>query len=572
MSRYRNSTVKGRMAVVGGMIQITIGATSLFKQILAEVKQIPYRSWNDRKEIWQAPLTSAAEALAVATKHDFAIPKDSYNEMVLAIAENGRQRTEALLGDMELPEGEKLELSVKKNPRPYQEVGVKFIADFMRVIIGDEMGLGKTITAICACEYIQSRMLNGGAYPAIVVVPKHLLLNWISEFHSWTDKKAGILAGNPTMLFPEFFPVNVINFESLAKYEMLFDSYRTVIIDESHKVRNWNTQRTQTVHRLCMAQNVKHVIQLTGTPVMNKPEEMLSLLRVMGQEKLFGGVDTFRRRYVETNQYHIELSQKLREKVFLRREKYQVAKDIPAKTRQVVPVSIGNRKEYDRAKKDLQDYLTSVKGMNDVQARRAARMQAMAMLMVLRRIAALGKLEQVNDLIRSIVESGEKVVVFLHHREVAAKLLPMVAQYTEFVSIQGGQKNEERNYAVQAFQHDPRVKVIVCSIMAASTGLTLTAASKTVMVEMAWTPGDNDQAEDRIHRIGQEQPCWIYYVMDPDTVEQKIFDAVENKRKIFNEIVRGTTVDAVGFNKQQMSISDLTDKSIQNEILKQFYT
>jgi SWI/SNF-related matrix-associated actin-dependent regulator 1 of chromatin subfamily A len=223
---------------------------------------------------------------------------------------------------------------------------------------------------------------------------------------------------------------------------------------------------------------------------------------------------------------------------YLRREKEQVLKELPDKTRSTILFDINNRSEYDRAYNDIRQYIYETK-----EKKISAYAEALIKIETLKQLIAKGKLEQSIEWIENFIEQ-EKLVLFVHHKEIVKDLKEY---FPEALTITGDDDIVAKDQAVQEFQNNNNAKLIICSIKSASVGLTLTASSNVAFLELAWTPADHDQAEDRCHRIGQKNHVNIYYLLANNTIEdQMIMPLIEKKRNIFNQVVRGVEVSGNG--------------------------
>lgn len=192
-----------------------------------------------------------------------------------------------------------------------------------------------------------------------------------------------------------------------------------------------------------------------------------------------------------------------------------------------------HRVEYDKAADDLREYLIKYKQADDAKVETALRGEVMVRIGILKNISARGKLADVREFINETTESGEKLVVFLNLKEVFNRLKSM---FPHAVSIVGDNTMDERQAAVDAFQNDPKCKLILCSLKAANVGLTLTASSRVAFVELGWHPADMDQAEDRCHRIGQKDSVQCTYFLGKNTIDEDIYRIIEDKRRMVNQI------------------------------------
>ena len=176
------------------------------------------------------------------------------------------------------------------------------------------------------------------------------------------------------------------------------------------------------------------------------------------------------------------------------------------------------------------------KSATDEQVARSMRGEIMVRIGVLKNISARGKLNAVKDYISDVLESGEKIVVFIHQKEVCGML---TQAFPDAVTITGDDDMTTRQRNIDAFQNDPEVRMIVCSIKAAGVGLTLTASSIVSFVELPWHAADTDQCEDRCHRIGQKDSVQCVYFLGKHTIDEDIYQIIQDKREISNKITGG---------------------------------
>ena len=269
---------------------------------------------------------------------------------------------------------------------------------------------------------------------------------------------------------------------------------------------------------------------------MNKAKDLASMLAIINQVDKFGGYTKFVAEY-GFNDNMEELNYKLNTTCFYSRNKKEVLKDLPDKIRTTVLCEIDNQNEYNSALSDLADYLKKYKSATDAQVARSMRGEVMVRIGVLKNISARGKLNAVKDYITDVLESGEKLVVFIHQKEVAGYLLQA---FPEAVTITGDDDMTTRQRNIDAFQNDSETTLIICSIKAAGVGLTLTASSNVAFVELPWTAADTDQAEDRCHRIGAKSTVNCIYFLGKNTIDEDIYKLIQDKREVSNIITGGT--------------------------------
>lgn len=218
----------------------------------------------------------------------------------------------------------------------------------------------------------------------------------------------------------------------------------------------------------------------------------------------------------------------------IRREKATVLPQLPDKTRVDLYVDISNAEEYDLAATDLAAYLRDYTECTDWEIRRKMRMEALVRFMTLRSLATKGKIAQAVDFIRTFLASGKKLIVFCSLHEVVDELQKV---FPRAVTVTGRDSMVNKQASVDAFQNNPDVNLIICSIKAAGVGLTLTASSDVAFIELAWTYADCCQCEDRAHRIGQKDNVTCYYLLGRGTIDHTIYSLIHRKKSIAGEIM-----------------------------------
>jgi SNF2 family DNA or RNA helicase len=203
-------------------------------------------------------------------------------------------------------------------------------------------------------------------------------------------------------------------------------------------------------------------------------------------------------------------------------------------------VPLTNEAEYQQLEADLITWLHSaVRDPHELAQRidTALRAEALVKLNALRHVAARGKLAAAIEWIQSFVASGERLVVFAHHRDVQVALLDA---FPGAARIVGSDNVSERDANVERFQADEGPLLCICSLEAAAHGFTLTAAASVAFVELGWTPAKHDQAEDRVHRIGQGRHVTAWYLLAADTIDERIAELIDHKRAVVGSVTDGT--------------------------------
>jgi SWI/SNF-related matrix-associated actin-dependent regulator 1 of chromatin subfamily A len=442
--------------------------------------------------------------------------------------------------------------------KPFQRAGVSYLLSQRRAFLADEQGLGKTIEALAALEADKG-------YPAVVVCPASLKLNWLRELERWlpgrsaralvgtgvgvsTPAVSGALqsgGGGAAREAGSVGPVDitVVNYDILAARmeELRALEPRALVIDESHYCKNAAAKRTQAVQRLAATVPREGLVMaLTGTPVMNRPPELIAQLRILGRLQDFGSGAQFGRRFRGPDA-HLRLHWHLRARCFVRRLKAEVLPQLPAKTRAVVPVEIDNETEYRLAERDVVAWLQSQPlDLRELDAKVAAALRAerLVRLNALKLLAARGKQHAALAWIHDFLSSGERLVVFAHHREIQRALLE---RFPGALHILGEDSHAARDAAVHAFQEsgEEENQLIICSLEVAGQGITLTRSSNVAFLELDWTPAKHDQAEDRCHRIGQQDAVNASYLLAAGTIDETIATLLEHKRAVIGAVTDG---------------------------------
>ena len=457
------------------------------------------------------------------------------------------------------------ELKVPHNlliePYEYQREGIAYALDKKRCILGDEQGLGKTIEAIGVLTATR-------AFPALVVCPASLKINWQRELKKFGGINSVILDDRNRATWQRFWQVRdrnnrpmaevfIVNYESLRKFfvqrirrEGRFtlksvdfdprkDMFRTLIIDESHKCKNSSTQQSKFVQGI--AQGKEYVLELTGTPVVNNNIDLIQQLNIMNRMEDFGGYTKFMARYCagEHKSSHLkEFNYLLRKNCFVRRLKKDVLTQLPDKTRSYLNVEIDNMKEYKEAERDIIKYLVKYQDADDEKIQRTIRGAIMVKMGLLKQISARGKVKGAVDIIHNVIDgdNGQKLIVFCYLKEVVQALK---AEFRQAVTVTGEDSPAQKQYAVDRFQNDESVRLIILNYKSGGVGLTLTAASNVLFVEFPWTAADCVQAEDRAHRNGQKNAVNCVYLLGQDTIDEYMYNLIQTKKTI-SDGVTGT--------------------------------
>ena len=416
--------------------------------------------------------------------------------------------------------------------RPFQRAGVEYVLQARRTFLADEQGLGKTVQALAALEADE-------AWPAVVICPASLKLNWQRETERWLPHRSvAVVSG--TAAVPPSADLTVVNYDIVHAHRvrLALRKPKALVLDESHYVKNPRAKRTQAVRRLADALPPDALrLALTGTPVMNHAEELIAQLRIIGRLEDFGSGARFARRFQgigaeERIHWH------LRRSCFVRRAKADVLPQLPAKRQVAVPVALDNDREYRLAEQDVIAWLREQPlDLRELDQKVAAALRAerLAQLNALRRLASRGKGGAALAWIEDFLASDEPLVVFAGHREMQDRL---VERFPGALHILGRDALVAREAAVQGFQAGES-QLLICATRVAGQGITLTRASNVAFLDLEWTPAMHDQAEDRCHRIGQHDAVTAWYLLAAKTIDETMIELIERKRRIVDAVTDG---------------------------------
>ena len=485
-----------------------------------------------------------------------------------------------------------------KNLFNYQKIGALFALKNKKCLIGDEMGVGKTLTALQSA-------LSSNFKKLLIVTPATLKYNWKQEIYKhysdfMVDKTLSVINSNKANKKSYCVDFNsdivIINYDILDKFKdkLMSIKWDFIINDESHYIKNIKAKRTIALIDIANNSNSQYHLLLTGTPMLNRPKELVTQLQVINRlTDISPSEFLFKLRYCDGQKtafgwtfdgatHTQELNQKLK-KIMIRRTKKEVLTELPDKLIQEVFIDIDNRKEYDLKDKEFElltkhellelcvdflkrnhidiDFNNSSLVIETMESQfetdynyflKQISNSAIHLTRItqLKKLLAHGKLKQAKEFIDNTIDN-EKLVVFANHIEIQKALHEM---YPNALKIDSTTSQVKRQEIVNEYQNNQDQKLIILSLMSCNAGLTLTSASKMLILEYLWSPLLMAQAQDRIHRIGTKNTVNIYNMIALDTIEsQEIYPLLMEKLDTVTQILDGIEID----NDTNMQVSFL---------------
>lgn len=544
---------------------------------LVVIRAIPGRKWDGLNRVNYVSalpgiiklaedygLTISDEALALIETNRAAYEQEKINSAKMAEASRAvnTDRTDLALFDY---------------MRPFQRAGVAYALDTERqfagrTLIGDEMGLGKTCQALSAME-------TANAFPLLIVAPSSLIYNWEKEVKKLLPNRSAYVyafkkVGNGFDIDEDII---IMPYGVVSSYLDSLPTLKGFICDESHYVKNPKAQRTNAILTITgkgrtddgtaipslMAED-SHIVFLTGTPILNRPVELVEQLRALGvlsdhpsasiegtaawfKYSFCGASQGFRGRVSFTGSSNEEeLNAWLRAKCMVRRSKKDVLKELPAKVRsaQFIELTRSARKLYEKLAREGAEKAAE------------SRAEALVYLNALRKAVGDAKIEMALEWAIDFLETGKQLVIFGNHVNVQHEIITgLRAAGYDVTHILGGQDKQTIEDHKERFQNGTS-QVIVLSLTAAREGHTLTAASDVLFIEQGWNPGTHNQAEDRCHRIGQTDSVTAWYLVGMDTIDEWLYELIEAKRIICDAVNDGAVMDSDNDDSVMMEVLD----------------
>jgi len=438
-------------------------------------------------------------------------------------------------------EGEEplIEPSLWDSLMPFQRDGVRYgLERNGNLLLADDMGLGKTLQSLAIASAYSAK------WPLLVVCPSSMRFSWKSSVIRWLpsvpEEEVRVVTTGADDV--EDYRVVIISYDLVSKKE--FDlkqcQFRVAIIDESHTLKNYKSQRCKSVTAV-LGEACQHAVLLSGTPALSRPIELYTQICLI-DDKLFPFVTDFGMRYCDGRKVNYggpkdhydfsgssnmhELKLLMEEKFMLRRLKSDVLSQLPSKQRQMVildPNLVKSR--VTKQMKSQQKEMSKVKGG-----------EQRGLLLEWFHSTADAKKVAVKEYLKDMIESGTKFLCFAHHQTMLGMIETLLQEKkVGYIKIDGHTGSEKRKELCDQFQTSDAKRVALLSITAASTGLTLTSAQLVLFAELFWNPGILTQAEDRAHRIGQTDSVIVRYLVATGTADDHLWTLISQKLDVLNK-------------------------------------
>lgn len=440
---------------------------------------------------------------------------------------------------------------------PYQAEGALFAVRAGRALIGDEMGLGKTIQAIAAAEILARHF---GVSKVLVVCPTSLKYQWQSEMLRFSGRASRVVAGGLARRRNEYAEEDfckITNYEKLKSDLDLISAWapELVIVDEAQRIKNWNTIAAKALKRI----DSPYAVVLTGTPLENKLEELISIVQFVDQHRLGPTWKLLHEHQVKdeagrvTGYTSLEKIGQTLAPIMVRRRKSEVLLQLPNRIDQnlLVPMTemqaACHAENADVVARIVQRW-RKMRFLSDQDQRRLTcalqnmRMSCNSTYLLDQETDHGVKADELAALLEGLFAQPEaKAVVFSQwtrtHDIVIRRLKKLGIGY---VSFHGGVPSEKRPALVERFRDDPHCRVFL-STDAGSTGLNLQHASTVVNMDLPWNPAVLEQRIARIHRMGQRKPVQVVNYVAKGTIEEGMLSVLAFKRSLSAGILDGGT-------------------------------
>jgi len=434
--------------------------------------------------------------------------------------------------------------------RPYQKIGYSWLVQNIRYgfgsILADDMGLGKTIQVLSAILYYKEKNLLEDR-TVLIIVPPTLISNWENEIKKFTPDLTYFIYHGSNRSYP------------LENYDIILTSYGVVrldldmflderwflcVIDEAQNIKNPNTEQTKAIKSV----NARSKVALTGTPIENKLMDYWSIFDFTNKGYL-STKDDFKKQFVmpiekledEETLYELKTIAK---PFVMRRLKTDddIKNELPEKFINDIYCTL-SKKQVKLYNAILEEIFFDIENSKGIQRKgiilkiltalkQTCNHPAQFLAIKNPKISESGKMELLANVLENILANDEKVIIFTQYVEMGKLIQELISKKfkEEVLFLHGSQTLKEKTRIIDTFQEDENYKIFVATLKTGGTGLNLTAAQNVIHYDLWWNPAVENQATDRVHRIGQDKDVMVYRFITKGTLEETI-DAI-SKHKI----------------------------------------
>lgn len=434
--------------------------------------------------------------------------------------------------------------------RPYQKIGYSWLVHNVRYgfgsILADDMGLGKTIQVLSAILYYKEKGLLEDK-SVLIIVPPTLIPNWENEIKKFTPDLTYFIYHGSARTFPlESYDIMLTSYGVVRLDLDMFtdDMWFLCVIDEAQNIKNPNTEQTKAIKSV----GARSKIALTGTPIENRLMDYWSIFDFTNKGYL-STKDDFKRQFVmpieklEDDETLDEL-RTIAKPFVMRRLKTddEIKKELPEKFINDIYCTL-TKKQIRLYNAILEEIFFDIENSKGIQRKgiilkiitalkQTCNHPAQFLDIKNPKISESGKMELLADILENILDADEKVLIFTQYVEMGKLIQQLISKKfkREVLFLHGSQSLKEKANVIDTFQENEDYKILVATLKTGGTGLNLTAAQNVIHYDIWWNPAVENQATDRVHRIGQEKDVMVYRLITKGTLEETI-DAI-SKHKI----------------------------------------
>lgn len=529
-----------------GLLSIFVDTGGYNLQYIEVIKTLPNRNYDPETKLWEVPIDKLPYLV------------NAYKTDTIKIKYTKEQKYTS-----KIPKG----FQFKTSPYEFQLDGIEYGLNHDKFINADQPGLGKSLQSICIADI---RMLNNEVHQCLVVCGVNTLKsNWLNEInmHSYNDafilgtryRVKGANKSKPYIgsMEDKISDVKshterylITNIETLRN-DKFIDTIRKkcpnidmIIFDEFHHCNSPTSAQSRGLQKL---QDYPYKICLTGTPILNRPTDCYIALRWLDLEK--SNYDTFKKYYCIFDKFgnhtitgykNLDTLRHTLQSCMIRRRKTDVL-DLPPLTEQIqyIELSDNEQKIYDGIREGiLKDLDLIIKAPNPLTKLLRLRQATGYTGILSETVKESTKIDRCYQLAQDITANGDKVIFVSNWTSITNPLLEKLKEFNP-AEITGEVKDSEREAQKQRFQNDPNCKVLVATIGACGTGLTLTAANYIVFLDLPWTYANYEQARDRIYRIGSIKNMTVIILMAKGTIDERVWETVQSKKELSDQLIDG---------------------------------